>query len=106
MAGTPALTGFNKASVSTYSPNLADVLAQQNIQTGVATLVAGTVTVTGVSLTATSTIHLTRNTPGGTVGDLSAPQASRVAGLGGTGQFVLNSANVADVSTVDYKITG
>lgn len=72
-------------------------------QVGTATLVAGTKTVTGVVITANSKIVLTRDTPGGTVGDLSAPAASRSIG---SGQFVINSANAADTSTIDWLIIG
>ncbi len=88
------------------SPQYAAVRAingtrRERVQSGTATLVAGTVTVTGVVLTAYSKIHLTRNTPGGAVGDLSAPAASRNTG---TGQFVINSASGTDTSTVDWRI--
>lgn len=70
---------------------------------GVATLVAGTVTVTAKNMPADARITVGRNTPGGTLGELSAPQASR-ANLGTpTAQFVVNSANAADTSTVDYQ---
>lgn len=73
------------------------------VQTGTATLVAGTKTVAGVALTANSKILLSRNTPGGAAGDLSAPAASRNTA---TGQFVINSASATDTSTVDYVIIG
>lgn len=81
------------------------------IQTGTATLASGTVTVTGVTLTSTSRIFLTRNTAAGaTIGvELVAPSASRNTG---TGQFVINSIDasratvVTDTSTVDWAIIG
>lgn len=80
-----------------------DQLATARTQSGTATLAAGTKAVTGVVLTASSKIQLTRDTPAGTVGDLSAPAASRNTG---TGTFVINSANAADTSTVDWTIIG
>jgi hypothetical protein len=71
---------------------------------GTATLVAGTVTVSGVNITANSKIFLGRNTPSGTLGNLSTPSASRVAGQGGTGSFVINSSSGTDTSTIDWEI--
>lgn len=76
------------------------------VKAGTATLVAGTVTVEGVTLSAESSIALSYNTPGGTTGTLSAPSASRVAGSNGTGSFVINSSSSSDTSTVDWHITG
>jgi len=70
--------------------------------TGTATLVGGTVTVSTTAVTVNSRIMLTRNTPGGTVGDLSAPSASRSAGS----SFVINSASGTDTSTVDWVVIG
>ena len=75
-------------------------------QRGTATLVAGTVTVTGVAITSNSTIMLTRNTPGGTVGDLDARDSNRTAGDPATGQFIITSDSGTDTSTVDYLIIG
>jgi len=65
-----------------------------------AAMVAGTITVTAPSVTATSIILLTANTPGGTQGTLSAPTASIVAGT----SFVINSSSNTDTSTVNYVI--
>lgn len=67
---------------------------------GTATLVGGTVTVTTTAIEAGDVIMLTRNTPGGTAGDLSAPVASITAAT----SFVINSANGADTSTVNWWI--
>ncbi len=69
---------------------------------GTATLVAGTLA--GISpgcLTnpGFATILLSRNTPGGTLGFLSAPSSAR--GLAAT-TFTINSDNAADVSTVNW----
>lgn len=70
-------------------------------QKGTSTLVGGTVTVT-VPWWDPTTQKLTfsRNTPGGAVGDLSAPIASRTST-----QFVINSASGTDTSTVDWQIS-
>lgn len=65
---------------------------------GTATLVAGTVTVPTTNITALSKVFFSRNTPGGTVGELSAPGASIVAGT----SFVINSDNALDTSTVNW----
>lgn len=69
---------------------------------GVATLVAGAVT--GISLPFISnpdvcTIVLSRNTPGGTLGFLSAPVAQRGAAAI---TFGITSANALDTSTVNW----
>src|ERR1044071_6142928 len=69
---------------------------------GVATLVAGVVT--GISLPFNSdpdkcTIILSRNTPGGTLGFLSAPVAQRGAAAV---TFGITSSNNADTSTVNW----
>jgi hypothetical protein len=71
-----------------------------NAVAGTATLVAGAVTVNTTSVGASSLIILTRNTPGGTVGDLSAPGASIVAGT----SFDIDSASGTDTSTVNWWI--
>jgi hypothetical protein len=58
----------------------------------------GTVTVAVPYLAAGQKITLGRNTPAGAIGDLSAPAATRT-----TAQFVLNSSNAGDTSTVDWQ---
>lgn len=83
------------------------------IQGGTTTLVAGTKTVTGVTLTANSRILLTMKDPGaGAItgfGALDAPAASRNTS---TGQFVINAIDDSKavintaVPTVDYLIIG
>lgn len=70
--------------------------------TGTATLVGGTVTVSTTAVAANSIVMLTRNTPGGTIGDLTAPVASLVAAT----SFVINSASGTDTSTVNWWIIG
>jgi hypothetical protein len=67
---------------------------------GTATLTAGAVTVATTAVTASSIILVTRNTPGGTAGDLSVPSASITAGT----SFVINSASGTDTSTVNWII--
>lgn len=69
-----------------------------NAPIGLATLVAGTVTVANVLTTANTRILLTRQTPGGTVGDLSC--AVRVAGV----SFTILSSSALDTSTVAYML--
>lgn len=85
----------------------------QRIQRGTATLAAGTVTITGVILTTTSSIELTMRDPGAgaltTFIALDAPVASRNAT---TGQFVVNAIDNAKatlataVCTFDWVIVG
>lgn len=67
---------------------------------GTATLVAGTATVSSTLVQAGSKVFFSRNTPGGTVGELSAPSASIVPGV----SFVINSDNAGDTSTVNWWI--
>jgi len=69
-----------------------------NAKQGVATLVAGTVTVANTSVTANSRILLTTNTVGGTAGFLVV--SARVAST----SFTILSSNAADTSTVAYQI--
>ena len=64
------------------------------------TLTAGTVTVSNTSVKTGSKIIISRNTPSGTIGELSAPSSSIVDGT----SFVINSANAGDNSTVNYWI--
>lgn len=65
---------------------------------GTATLVAGTVTVAATLITASSKIFVSRNTPGGVLGNLSTPDASIVAST----SFVIDSDNPAETSTVNW----
>jgi hypothetical protein len=67
-------------------------------QQGVATLAAGTATVASRNSNLRG-VTVSRNTPAGAVGDLSAPTATRAAD-----QFVINSASATDTSTVDWHI--
>lgn len=74
-------------------------------QKGTAGLTGGTVTVTA-NITANSRIIVGRNTPFGTIGDLSAPVASRTnnTATGAVGSFVINSASALDTSIVDWVV--
>ena len=84
-----------------------------NAQSGSAVLVAGTVTVSGVTLTANSVILMSRKTQGGTITSTvgyEAPSGSRGSGNGAT--FVINAVVAAgtvaasDTSTIDWLIVG
>jgi hypothetical protein len=81
-----------------YSGTWAACAFRNNEQKGVATLVAGTAPVAARAAD-NQGVTISRNTPGGAVGDLSAPSASRTAN-----QFVINSASGTDTSTVDWHI--
>jgi len=62
---------------------------------GTATLVAGTVTVTNTSVSASTRIFLTVRTTGGTLGTLSYT-------LSAGASFTINSSSASDTSTVTY----
>jgi hypothetical protein len=79
---------------------------------GTATLIAGVATISNVTLTASSTIELTRKTPAGSgLGHLAAPDADRTNGLG-TGSFKIRAykadatEETGDLSTVGYVVYG
>ncbi len=94
-------------------PASPDDAGTPRIQKGTTLLVAGTKTITGVTLTANSVIQLTMKDPGAgvltTFIALDAPAASRNTG---TGQFVINAIDNAKAvlataaPTVDYLIIG
>lgn len=69
-----------------------------NLTMGVATLVAGTVTVNNTRVTANSRFFLTVNTPGGTVG--SPRISAKSAGV----SFTITSSQGADTSTVAWLL--
>lgn len=94
-------------------PASSDDAGVPRIQSGTSTLVAGTKTITGVTLTANSRIVITMKDPGagaltGMAG-FDAPVASRNTS---TGQFVVNAIDdtkatiAAAVCTFDYLIVG
>lgn len=89
-------TGAAKALIAGAAGGGLAVKEGTNARMGVATLAAGTVTVANTSVTATTRILLTVNTPGGTVG---TPYVSaRTAGT----SFTITSTSGADTSTVGY----
>jgi len=71
-----------------------------NPSIGTATLVGGTVTVNTTLAATGSKIFITRNTPSGTLGDLSVPDASIVNGT----SFVINSSSGTETSTINWWI--
>lgn len=101
-AGTdPALYRVGSNLIFRDAAGVEHRLTATAADSGTATLVGGTVTVASAVLTANSKIMVTRNTPGGTVGHLSAPFASRNTT---DGTFVLNSDSNTETSTVDWAI--
>ena len=98
-----------------YPPNVARdanlFAVALNAQSGQGTLVAGALTVTGVTLTTTSVIVVGRRTAGGTVGagGLIAPAASRNVA---SKQFVIQSIDLVgalvntDTSAIEWLVIG
>jgi len=90
-----------------------EAASQPRLQAGTVTLVAGTATVSGVTLTTSSTIQLTMRDPGAgvltTFIDLDAPVASRNVAAG---TFVINAIDNAKatlataIPTVDWAVIG
>lgn len=78
-------------------------IAGPHIQMFIATLVGGTVTISGVKLTADSNIQVSRKTSGGTAGHLACPSASRDAAAG---TIVVSSSSGTDTSTLDVLVVG
>lgn len=104
--GTINLTGAWGAG-RIYQPVVEFATCQQMLQPddyaqkGTATLVGGVATVELLWWDpSVQKLTLTRNTPSGTLGDLSAPQTSRT-----TSGFVINSTSELDTSTVDWQIS-
>jgi len=75
-------------------------LPSANTSIGTATLIGGTKTVSTTAVKTGSRIFISRNTPGGTVGHLSAPAASITNGV----SFVINSSSGTDTSTVNWWV--
>lgn len=91
------------ATVANASAVVASGAIGPNWPRGVGTLVAGTATISNVTITAQSRVRVTPLTSAGTAyGRLEAPVASYVVGAG-TGSFVVNSQqmNAAGVETND-----
>ena len=84
----------------TTAGNKIKIATGTNASVGTATLVGGTVTVATTAAVIGSMIMLTRNTPIGTLGYLSAPTISITNGT----SFVINSSSGTDTSTVNWMI--
>lgn len=91
------ILGYNNISVGSVGCGLR-VKEGTNGKQGVATLVAGTVTVACTTVTATSRIFLTSQADGGTPGWLRV--SARTAGT----SFTITSSSASDTSTVAYQI--
>lgn len=107
--GQGALT-YGTSNIVVGQINQSAITGQPANRNGVATLVAGVVLISNVTLYAGSSIQITRRTPAGTaIGILSAPAADRTNGVG-TGAFRVRSyktdgtAETNDISTVDWSI--
>lgn len=87
-------------TVKTVDPVDGAAVGGQIVDFGVATLVAGTKTVTNAKVASGDKILVSRVTPGGTVGNLSAPAASITAAT----SFVINSDSATETSTVAWAI--
>ena len=68
-----------------------------NARMGTAVLVAGTVTVSNTTVSASTRVQLTRSTTGGTVGHLSYTINAGVS-------FTINSSSATDTSTVNWLL--
>jgi hypothetical protein len=97
----PKNTGLGASSTSTNNASLRKPPSGLNIQRGVATLVGGTVTVTGVRLRADARVYLLANTIGGTPGHLFASTSNYNVALN---SFAINSSSGTDTSTVNWVI--
>ena len=95
--GSNGYASQNGLQIPTVGKGLAVAEGTNGMQ-GVATLVAGTITVANTSVTATSRIFLTTQVPGGTVG---TPYVSAL--VAGT-SFTITSTSATDTSTVAYEI--
>ncbi len=67
---------------------------------GVATLVSGVATINTTCARTYSVIILTRNTPGGTVGELYARTSDIAEGV----YFMIRSSSASDTSTVNWLL--
>jgi hypothetical protein len=96
-AAGPVLSVNDPFDISAAGSGL-QVAEGSNAKQGTATLVAGTLVVANTSVTASSRIFLTCNTPGGTPGWLQV--SARTAGT----SFTILSSSGADTSVVAYEI--
>ena len=72
-------------------------MAYQPLKFGTTTLVGGTKTITDSAIKATSSVFVTNNSVGGTIGIIS------VAIIANT-SFTINSTNILDTSVINYLI--
>jgi hypothetical protein len=104
--------GKIRVKMSTAFAAAASVAGAPLVQYGQGTFAAGVLEVTGVTLTATSSIVCSRKTEAGTDGDeIRVPTADRTVGALGTGSFTARaftggSAATSDTSTFDWIIVG
>ena len=84
----------------TTAGNKIKIATGSNASLGTATLVGGTVTVSTTAVATGSKIFVSRNTVGGTTGNLSTPDASIVNGT----SFVINSTSGSETSTINWWI--
>lgn len=106
----PTLAGLNGLSLTggtmtgpldiSGAGNGLAVAEGSNAKQGVATLSAGTVTVSNTSVTATSRIFLTVQS----LGTVAVPQALAVTARTAGTSFTITSASITDTSTVAYEI--
>jgi len=97
-AGIASNRGFqcdNGSVYFAYPPTGLIMKSGTGARAGTATLVAGTVTVTNTSVSASTRIFLTVRTTGGTLGTLSYT-------LSAGASFTINSSSASDTSTVTY----
>lgn len=95
-----AITATNGNLVLGTTGNKLLIATGPNASIGTATLSGGSVVVASSAVTASSIILLTRNTPGGTPGQLSTPSASILPGT----SFFIDSTEASETSTVNWLI--
>ena len=99
--GTATVTAYTDQRALAYAEQInggLKVFESANSKQGIATLVAGTVTVANTSVTANSRILLTGQVDGGTVGFQRV--SARTAGT----SFTITSSNALDTSIVAFEI--
>lgn len=97
----PKSVGLSATADFTNTASLRRGPSGIQVQKGRTTLVAGTKTVTGVPFAAGALVFAMAADFAGTSGKLSVPSATVDAA---TGQFVINSNQAADTSTVDWVV--
>lgn len=97
-----AITATNGNLVLGTAGNKLSIATGSNASVGTTAALSGTpgtITVSTTAVTASSIILISRNTPGGTLGNLSVPSASISAGV----HFIINS-DANETSTVNWMI--